>query len=98
MKGDGLYMNNNYIETLGAKIEEAKLQLSIDAQKYIKNNNDDLYTSAMDYIYKIETRFFMNPTDEQDYNLLNSILNLIDLIMELLPDYEDFETIVIDED
>lgn len=93
----------DYMEILGAKIEEARGQLSEEAQRFIKNSCDDLYASAMDLSFKIEKRFFMNPQDEQDYNILLNIMHLIDMLMEFVfddDDYEDFseDVIMIDDE
>ena len=43
----------DYMEILGEKIEEARGQLSEEAQRFIKNSCDDLYASAMDLSFKI---------------------------------------------
>ena len=94
----------DYMEILGAKIEEARGQLSEEAQRFIKNSCDDLYVSAMDLSFKIEKRLFMNPQDEQDYNILLNIMHLIDMLMEFVFNDDDFKefnedvTIEIDED
>ena len=81
----------DYTEILGAKIEEARGQLSEEAQRFIKNSRDDLYSSAMDLSFKIEERFFMNPQDEQDYNILLNIMHLIDMLMEFVFNDDDFK-------
>lgn len=83
---------DNYMEIIGVKIEEAKAQLSEEAQNFIKNSPDDLYVSAMELSFKIEERFFMGPHDEIDYNLLLNIMNLIDLLMEFVFNDDDFES------
>ena len=81
----------DYMEILGAKIEEARGQLSEEAQRFFKNSCDDLYATAMDQSFKIEKRFFMNPQDEQDYNILLNIMHLIDMLMEFVFDDDDYE-------
>lgn len=94
--------NNNYLQTLGAKIEEAQRQLSSEAQRYINNSGDDLYTSAMDLTFKIEQRYFCNDSDDSDYNILLNIMHLVDLMMEFMfdDDYEDYseDVIMIDDE
>lgn len=92
----------NYMNILGAKIKEAQGQLSAQAQRYITNECDgDLYMGAMSYTYEIEERYYCNESDDSDYNILMNIMNLIDIIMELDFENEDFyedALIVIDED
>ena len=95
----------NYMNILGAKIEEAQRQLSAEAQRYINNSGDDLYTSAMDLTFKIEQRYYCNDSDDSDYNILLNIMHLVDLMMEFMfddndDDFMEFvdDYIVIDED
>ena len=92
----------NYLKTIGNKIQEARGQLSTEAQRYITNECDgDLYMGAMSYTYEIEERYYCNESDDSDYNILMNIMNLIDIIMELDFEDEDFYEdvlIVIDED
>lgn len=83
--------NNNYLQTLGAKIEEAQRQLSSETQRYINNSGDDLYTSAMDLTFKIEQRYFCNDSDDSDYNLLLNIMHLIDIMMEFVFDDDSYD-------
>lgn len=102
MKGDDLYMNKSYMETIEAKIAEAHNQLSTEAQRYINNECDgDIYMGAMSYTYEIEQRYYCNDSDEKDHNLLLNIMRLVDLLYELCDDYDDFDEdvyIEIDED
>lgn len=94
---------NNYMETLGNKIKEAQRQLSPQAQRYI-DSCDDLYMGLMSYTYEIESRYFINDSDDVDYNISLNMMHLIDMMMEFMyddDDYEDFSEdviIEIDED
>ena len=89
---------NNYMETLGNKIKEAQRQLSPQAQRYINDkSNGDLFMGAMSYTYEIEQRYFMNDSDDSDYNLLLNIMHLIDMIIELDDDIMDLDDYYEDE-
>lgn len=88
-----------YMDILEAKIFEAKGQLSQEAQNYIDNEFDsDLFFGPMAYQSIIENRYYMNDSDEQDWNLCENILHLIDLLMELDDDFIEDVMIEIDED
>lgn len=86
------------IETLEAKILEAKEQLSQEALDYINNNFDymDAFFGPMTYQSMLEDRYYMNELDEDDYDVLEYILNLLDMIMTLDGAYEDFYESIID--
>lgn len=88
----------NYMNILGAKIKEAQRQLSPQAQRYINDkSNGDLFMGAMSYTYEIEQRYFMNDSDDSDYNLLLNIMHLIDMIIELDDDIMDLDDYYEDE-
>ena len=82
----------NYMNILGNKIKEAHRKLSPQAQRYINDkSNGDLFMGAMSYTYKIEQRYFINDSDDSDYNLLLNIMHLIDMIIELDDDIMDLD-------
>lgn len=85
-------------EIIGNKIEEVKGQLSEEAQRYIKHADGDLYSNAMDLIFIIEQRYFINESDELDHKLLNVILQLIDMLFEFIWDSDDDDIIMIDDE
>lgn len=91
-----------YMDILEAKILETKGQLSSEAQRFIDNDfNGDLFIGPMAYQSIIEQRYFMDGSDDQDWNILENILNLIDLLYDICEDYEDEnedDIIEIDED
>lgn len=88
----------NYMNILGNKIKEAQRQLSPQAQRYINDkSNGDLFMGAMSYTYEIEQRYFINDSDDSDYNLLLNIMHLIDMIIELDDDIMDLDDYYEDE-
>lgn len=91
-------MSNDYLAVLGNKIKEAQRQLSPQAQRYINDkSNGDLFMGAMSYTYEIEQRYFINDSDDSDYNLLLNIMHLIDMIIELDDDIMDLDDYYEDE-
>ena len=85
------------IETLEAKILEAKEQLSQEALDCIYNDFDgDMFFGPMAYQSEIEDRWYTNESDEDDYDVLEYILDLLDMIMILEDTYDDFYGKMID--
>lgn len=76
-------------ETLEEKILEAEKQLSQEALNYIYNNFDgDMFFGPMAYLSVIEERYFINESDEDDYDVLSHILDLLEIIMRLDETYD----------
>lgn len=93
--------------TIYNKMDELAHKLSEDFMKHLKtfpdyNNVVPFYVIALNYALWIEERYFIEEHDEEDYEVLKTILHLFDTIADLIVKYEleggDELTIEIDED
>jgi hypothetical protein len=88
---DTKYYYSFPVETLEGKILEAEKQLSQEALNFIYDDfNGDMFFGPMAYLSVIEERYFINESDEDDYDVLNHILDLLEIIMKLEETWGEF--------